>query len=93
MTILTNHKIQSYLLKSHRNNDLVARHKSIMETKAFLADLEKDSRAELLHYGFAEMAEVTYAPMPTKAVLEAKFGKDFLKLFKKKTKKVFRILG
>jgi len=39
------------------------------------------------------MAEVTYAPMPTKAVLEAKFGKDFLKLFKKKTKKVFRILG
>ena len=93
MTILTNHKIQTYILKTHRNNDLVARHKSIMETKAFLADLEKDSRDELLHYGFAEMAEVTYAPMPTKAVLEAKFGKDFLKLFKKKTKQVFRILG
>jgi len=93
MTILTNHKIQTYILKTHRNNDLVARHKTIMETKAFLAVLEKDSRDELLHYGFAEMAEVTYAPMPTKAILEAKFGKDFLKLFKKKTKKVFRILG
>ena len=93
MTILTNHKIQTYILKTHRNNDLVARHKSIMETKAFLADLEKDSRDELIYYGFAEMAEVTYSPMPTKAVLEAKFGKDFLKLFKKKTKKVFRILG
>ena len=93
MTILSNHKINTYLLKATRNEDLVARHATIVETKKFLADLEQDSRAELLHYGLAEMAEVTYAPMPTKAVLEAKFGKDFLKLFKKKTKKVFRILG
>tara|TARA_R110001592_G_scaffold201176_1_gene450211 strand:+ start:257 stop:538 length:282 start_codon:yes stop_codon:yes gene_type:complete len=93
MTILINHKIRTYLLKAHRDDDLVAKHKSIMETKAFLADLEKDSRAELIHYGLAEMAEMTYTPMPTKAVLEAKFGKAFLKLFKNKTKKVFRILG
>ena len=93
MTILINHKIRTYLLKAHRDDDLVAKHKSIMETKAFLADLEKDSRAELIHYGLAEMTEMTYTPMPTKAVLEAKFGKAFLKLFKKKTKEVFRILG
>ena len=93
MTILINHKIRTYLLKAHRDDDLVAKHKSIVETRKFLADLEQDSRAELIHYGYAEMAEVTYAPMPTKAVLEAKFGKAFLKLFKNKTKKVFRILG
>ncbi len=95
MTILTNtrdlHKINTYLLKATRIEDLVARHATIVEVKKFIADLEKDSRAELLHYDLAEMVTETYTPMPTKAVLEAKFGKAFLKLFKSKTKKVFRI--
>ena len=68
MTILSNHKINTYLLKATRNDDLVARHATIVETKKFLADLEQDSRAELLHYGLAEMV-TQLTPMPTKAYL------------------------
>jgi hypothetical protein len=91
MTILSNHKINTYLLKATRNDDLVARHATIVETKKFLADLEQDSRAELIHYGL--MVSQSYKAAPTRDILEAKFGKVFLKMFKTKTRKVFRILG
>jgi hypothetical protein len=93
MTILSNHKINTYLLKATRNEDLVARHATIVETKKFLADLEQDSRAELIHYGLAEMVSQSYKAAPTRDILEAKFGKVFLKMFKTKTRRVFRILG
>ena len=64
MTILSNHKINTYLLKATRNEDLVA-----------------------------EMVSQSYKAAPTRDILEAKFGKVFLKMFKTKSRKVFRILG
>jgi hypothetical protein len=39
------------------------------------------------------MVSQSYKAAPTRDVLEAKFGKVFLKMFKTKSRKVFRILG